>query len=587
MKNAFFLLLLLFSMSIDAKVVPVKKAQEVADMIWSKSQTRSSSNALHYAWDNRSIAGSAQTRTQSDPCFYLFAGENNRGFVIVAAEDQVMPILAYSYEDEAPQSDNLPESLVDWMQTVCSEIEFVRTHHLENEKASRTWASTRAGQAVVELHTAQWDQGSPYNDQCPTDGSQRCLAGCVPVATAIVMKYHNWPQKGSGSTEAYRTKTNQIAVGSRDLNHEYDWDKMLMTYKDNGYTNEQAKAVSTLIADIGALFQVDYGLEATSGHVKTRLLYEHFGYSASMNSVDRSRYSDETWIALLKEELTASRPILYSGSNSNEGHQFILDGFTDDNYFHVNWGWGGACDGYYTLYNLVPDERGGYNQNQWACLNVKPDPSSEPNKWIKFLSPGISCSFATVEPNKRYTIDQLIFFNDTAVNFSGTICGALTNSKGDIKEWITSQIQLNLQGALAEFTGYSMTYKYVPFTIQNSIDIGDRIRFFYKSKGSEQWNLITSLEKDCQWEVLVADEVSISECTSFTFEKKSRIITLETKKGVQVSLFTPQKEETTAGLKQEGTIIEIDTKQLPAGEYTIKLQKGNDSKELKFSIQPL
>lgn len=580
MRYSFFFVLLFLCCNMNAKNVSVTKAHETAELFFVGNKTRSASPVLRYLYDNRVMSGTNQTRSNSDPLFYVFAGTDNKGFVFVSAEDQVMPILAYSFSDKAPQIDDLPESLIDWINTISNQIEYVRANGIKNNSANALWANTRSGNSVIELETAKWNQHNPYNNQCPLDGSERSVVGCVPVATAIVMRYHKWPQSGKGYTDSYRTQTKGIYVASRNLNHDYKWDNMPLVYTNNGYSNEEADEVSTLMADIGAAFRADFTKESTSTYLNITKLYEHFGYNPAMKNVQREYYSDEKWLTMLKDEIYSLRPVLYSG-RGNSGHRFVLDGFTDDDYFHVNWGWGGISNGYYTLSNLVPDNRGGYNDAQSACFNVKPNTSSEVEDWIKFKSPGIELFQTTFETNKRYYFDRLTFSNNTVVDFSGTFCGAVTNRNGEIKEWVTNELNYTLKGG-----GRYMCYR-IGFTIKNKINIGDRIRFFYKSNDSEDWHLITSLEENCQWEMLIADEYYISECTSFTFDKGSRIITLETKDGVNVKLYTSSSEYITTGLSHNANIIYIDTKQLSSGEYTIRLQKGEDVKELMFSVKSL
>lgn len=581
MKYFLLLLLLLLSNSISAKVVSLKDAQAEAEKIWERNTSRSSSNNLHFAWDNRALSKNIHTRSNSLPCFYVFAGNDNRGFVIVSAEDQIMPILAYSFNDNAPQTDYLPQSLTGWFNNVCQQIEYVRGNDIRNDNANKKRANAKTGKVVIELETAKWNQDKPYNNQCPVDGQKRSLAGCTIVATAIVMKYHNWPKAAHGYCEAYTTKTKGIFVEGRDLNHEYEWKKMPLIYSRNKYTEEQANAVSTLMVDIGSAFQADFTNDWTSSTLDIKKLYEHFGYNPSMSQIPRVNYSDEKWLALLKTELNALRPVLYSG-HGNSGHQFVLDGFTDDDFFHVNWGWGGQCNGYYTLSNLVPDDRGGYNDNQWACLNVKPNTTSEVEDWIKFRTPGIELTQTAFEQNHRYRFDRLCFINNAAIDFVGTLRGAVTNRKGEIKEWITVELNQSLQGG-----GWYVNWEKIDFTIKNKINIGDRIRFFYKREDSNNWYLIKSDEKECRWEVPIADELYICESTSFSFNRKNRIITIQTKDGVNVSLFNTENEATSIGLSSEGNIINIDTKELSSGEYTIRLQKGDDNKQLKFSVKSL
>jgi hypothetical protein len=52
------------------------------------------------------------------------------------------------------------------------------------------------------------------------------------------------------------------------------------------------------------------------------------------------------------------------------GHSFVCDGYQGD-YFHFNWGWGGACDGYYYLHDLTPGLRN-FNDDQMAVFSIRP-----------------------------------------------------------------------------------------------------------------------------------------------------------------------------------------------------------------------
>jgi hypothetical protein len=67
---------------------------------------------------------------------------------------------------------------------------------------------------------------------------------------------------------------------------------------------------------------------------------------------------------MLKEELDAGRPILYSANDpSAGGHAFICDGYNSNGYFHFNLGWYGTCDGWYASTSLRMVHRDGDQLN--------------------------------------------------------------------------------------------------------------------------------------------------------------------------------------------------------------------------------
>ena len=49
------------------------------------------------------------------------------------------------------------------------------------------------------------------------------------------------------------------------------------------------------------------------------------------------------------DEVAAGRPVLYTGNTESGGHAFVCDGYDESGLFHINWGWGGSGDGYFSL----------------------------------------------------------------------------------------------------------------------------------------------------------------------------------------------------------------------------------------------
>ncbi len=502
--TAIYVLFLLSTHAVYAKDVTVDQAGEIAEKFWDMhmQSTRSTYGGIMFSWDDSALKVATRTNSNAST-FYVFKGVAGKGFIIVSAEDQVSPILAYSFEEKAPDYTDLPPAVEAWFDRIIKETEYVRSNGLTNETAAEKWKAPKVGSPVVELETAKWNQVAPYNDQCPMDGDARSVTGCVPTATAIVMKYHKWPASGTGTTEAYKTDTKGIYVAARDLNHSYQWDSMPLTFT-TGYSAEAANQVSTLMADIGAAFRIDYGSDATGGSVNRNKFYLHFDYDPGMYYALKENYLEDTWTQMLKDELSSNRPVLYDGAREGGGHQFILDGYTADNYFRVNWGWGGYCDGYFTLTSLAPDEDGGFNYNQGAIFNLKPNTSTEVKNWIKPRSPGIVIS--KIIGGLSFCVDTLSLVNNTAADFKGKFRGAVTDADGTIKEWITDEYDLSLESGY-----YTIQNGSVRGTINNPINEGDRIRFFYKSNDSSTWNLIASTnEKNCNWEVVI-DEIPVVE----------------------------------------------------------------------------
>ena len=235
------------------------------------------------------------------------------------------------------------------------------------------------GNIVVNLNTAAWGQNTPYNKLCQTSDGRTALTGCVPTAYAILMQYHKWP------TEANEKKVYHSGTGeSMTLGHSYEWDKMLKSYRGT-YSDAEAEAVATLMRDLGWAYGVEYGTGSTqsgSGGEGAGKLIEIFKYksespstsSATMATSRDILANDELWVQYIKESLDAGCPIPYSSTTTSGGrHIFILDGYTDNGYFHFNWGWGGQGNGWFKLDDMRPDAYSDYSKSHRAYFMLKPD----------------------------------------------------------------------------------------------------------------------------------------------------------------------------------------------------------------------
>lgn len=317
-------------------------------------------------------------KSQSQDPYYIFTSSDSMGFVIVAGDDLARPILAYSKDARLGDRDNLPPGMQDWLNDIRRQISAAQNGLASpSEDVARQWAAPSEGNVLKQLNTALWNQGYPYHNQCPMDGNARTLTGCVPTAYAILMKYYNYPARGKGLTKQYETASKGFNVNTRDLNHEYDWDSMPMEYVNGKYSAKQASNVANLMADIGAALQVDYKTDVTVGFLGLAQLFVNFDYFPGWQQY-KGANSVENWYGLLCAELNQNRPIIYRAENQKgDGHAFILDGYTDKDYFHVNWGWGGDCNGYFALDAMIPSEVDDYTSHQSAFLSCIPMPMYE------------------------------------------------------------------------------------------------------------------------------------------------------------------------------------------------------------------
>ena len=58
---------------------------------------------------------------------------------------------------------------------------------------------------------------------------------------------------------------------------------------------------------------------------------------------------------------------------------FILDGYDQDGKFHIDWGWNGCCQGYFSFTDLSPYNNSSsyaYYKDLWCIFNIEPKQNS-------------------------------------------------------------------------------------------------------------------------------------------------------------------------------------------------------------------
>lgn len=575
MRTKLLLLFACWAMCLWAERIPVEQARKMATEFFRHNRPQLAVNSLKMVYDGETAASRS---AGAEPAFYVFDNPDGKGFVIISGDDIAQPVLGYSYENDFPM-EQLPVNVEGWLESLKKQVNDGRKYGVVSHPDSRSLS--RAGDVVVKLETAQWNQTAPYNQMLPIVGDRKAYTGCVITAAAIVMRYHKWPEKGVGTVPGYTTQTLKIERPAIKLGHTYEWDKMPLVYKYNGYTEEQGKQVARLMLDLGTMLGADYGLSGTLAYVPfiTYRLNTYMGYDKGAFYRDRSNYSDTEWHELIKNELNQGRPIIYSGGGGNRGgHAFVLDGYTASSFYSVNWGWGGSYNGYFLLNALVPsgNENDHFNLYQGAIIGLMPDQGGGGYfEEIVLGDGGISSDTTDFE---RYRSFQLLI--GSLVNrgdiFNGYFLFALTDKSGNIKEELFS-----IEGGIVAGARFRDIEKNCTITVP--IEIGDRIRGFYKNYESTEWKLMKGLE-DCVWELLVADEFTIDETTSIRRNKSQNTIVVTTKDGVHVEWVHSDGSPTGDCYQTVDNVTTIHTEGLPAGDYLLKMKKAFESREVKIKL---
>lgn len=593
MKRFFFLWFLFFSGIVLAGNVSEDQARQIAVSFWQSAPvTRGGIPSLQMVFHSEDLV--TRSSVQS-PAYYVFDNTGGPGFVIVAGDDVAMPVLGYSFEHEFSK-DNLPANLKAWLEYMRDEVNKARRSGAKAESAvTRAWSQVEVGTPVVELETAKWNQMEPYNLLCPIVGGESTYTGCTATAVAIVMRYHQWPEKGVGTLPGYKISRGEV-LPELPLGHTYDWKNMPLEYPYLGYSQVEANAVAVLMRDCGWMIFSDYGPIGSVGTMASSYdipsgLKTYMGYDKKARIISRNGYSTFEWNALMKGELDNSRPIIYAGFSVRSGHAFVLDGYTDQDYYRVNWGWGGYCDGYFLLTALDPEgqgaggSEGGYNTSQTAVIGIQKDDGGtnlEELRYSERFNEQDLCGLIvdeSVVSGRPFDLYSGCMKNSGSGTFTGELMFAVADKEGNIIEelytmsvsdWLESQYFCPSIGNV---------------TINTLVLPGYRIRGYYRSANTPEWTLIKGNDEDgCVWDLLIADEYSIEETTQLTYNKKSRLLRLLVKDGVSVSLRSSGGSDCSDKCQIQGNEITVDTSLLRDGTYSLTLQKGDDRKTLNFSV---
>ena len=348
--------------------------------------------------------------------YYIF--DRPEGGVVFVADDDAIGHIVLGYTDSGSyDSENLPLGLQDWLHQVSVLMDAVHEGRIPQRNGIR-----KAGSVVVDaLIQTKWDQYGPYNNLCPMLNGNRCPTGCVATAMAQVMKYWKWPNHGYLSVSYFDEGCGQ-ELGSDLSSNYYDWDNMLNTYQGNNYTETQANAISTLLRDCGYVAHTEYTLSESlagnpwmvcnvtgQGPMTWSDMCNYFHYSTESETLHAEDYSSEQWEEIIQQNLTSGCPVLYAGGDGDtetSSHFFIIDGYDTQNYYHVNWGWGGNLDGWFMLTNL-----NGFNTDQLMINNLKPDYSEDNFSYTLTLDGTLTINGTGDTPDYPYVFSYFSPYN--------------------------------------------------------------------------------------------------------------------------------------------------------------------------------
>ncbi len=434
--------------------------------------------------------------------YYVFNVGNDKGFVIVAGDDAVSPILAYADRGDFSEGEMAPAAKA-MLESYAQQIEMIR------QNPSLSVATSTSYAAIEPMVETTWNQGAPYNYMCPTISSEteQAVTGCVATAMAQIIYYHKYPVAQTKAIPAYQLSSGDVIPGAYPVT--LNWDAMQLSYTGSEAVDDpSALAVAQLMSLCGKSVQMNYSSYASGAASESvpTALKEYFDYDDAAHIVYRDEYANADWEKMIYDELAAKRPVYLSGTSvsgtSVVGHAFVCDGYDGVGLFHINWGWGGMSDGFFRLTLLNPSDHGtggnngsgGYNLDQGAIIGIQPNQGGTSQEVAQMTLASFASTKETVTRNSS--------FAGFAVPVNAT-CWNMTSQTFNVEVGLAcyddSDEMVGEPTTLAVTDigpGYGFSFEEDPLTMGTRIADGIYyVKFVHKVNGADAWTLMKNANK--------------------------------------------------------------------------------------------
>lgn len=368
------LILLIFSGSAPAQHISIDHASSLAQQ-WAANQSTKTEivSIICKTFDN-------------DTVIYIVNFQDS--WLMVSADMSLRPIIGFSFDSQYSESDE-PEaikSLLSFYADVASEnrgngIDFRADWELM--QAGNFKSSSTSGE-VDPLLPVNWHQCWPYNAYCPLDSESpdwcngHTNTSCGPTAFAQILRYWKHPSRGSGSHSFFYDNYGTVSANFGATT--YNWDNMPETLSSEASESEY-KDIAQLM--VHAAVSVDHSW-SSGGTLRqyTSSAVKYFGYSPTCRVLYRDDFSSSGWHSVFRDDLNNGRPIMICANKAGSaepwehgtvyGHYYVCDGYYGQDYYHINWGWGGSSNGYFSLFSF-----GQYIFHNHALIGLEPNYSNK------------------------------------------------------------------------------------------------------------------------------------------------------------------------------------------------------------------
>ncbi|MEA2043010.1 MAG: C10 family peptidase, partial [Bacteroidota bacterium] len=324
----------------------------------------------------------------NDKLFYVLNYEN--AYIVISANKKYTPIKAFSFNSRVNTKETQQEiGMIDILKADYKNFNsfLIKTpgaitenknkwEILLNEKLNLKSTSDQTfGPYLSSVYGQTWyyENGNPvYTTNYYTPNHNP--VGCVALTFTEVMRYYEWPRKGTGS---YSYSDNSgSTTGSFQANFEedyYNWSLIPDEYKGQETSDEQRSQLGRLAFHAAVSVNMEFESNGSTSNINRipHAASSFFRYSAEY--LEKSESNFWTTLDSNMHNMLPAQLAVYTSSGA--GHAIVCDGIQyigNEKYYHLNMGWWGDDNGWYQIHESF--NAGGYSNVTAAVLNMKPIP---------------------------------------------------------------------------------------------------------------------------------------------------------------------------------------------------------------------
>ncbi len=322
------------------------------------------------------------------------------GFVIVAAEDAIEPIIAF---DNDGIYNGLSESVLGELlnRDIGSRMAFIRSQspgfESDSKRVKKSKGKWRMLEGLAEGVSAlgiggvsdmridpfvqtRWGQLRACGQYCYNYYTpNHYYAGCVAITMAQVMKYFEYPTSAIG-VNTYTIYVNGVEQtadtrGGDGFGGPYNWSRMVYNPDCGSYSDDRWQAIGALCYDAGLAVRMKYTstVSTTDTRRAKNALVGTFGYTNAVKAYNNGENIGPSLLDMVNPNLDARIPVILGITGTPGGHAVVCDGYGYNSstlYHHLNMGWNGNHNAWYNLPNI--NSYPAYSSVYKCIYNIRP-----------------------------------------------------------------------------------------------------------------------------------------------------------------------------------------------------------------------